>query len=374
MIIDQPLQSILIKNRIGFKAKYLKDIQTNGVIIYGTGHLAIKFYKFLSTTNIRIIGFTDHDPMLWGKELFGIKIKPINEVDRKHVVIVSIWSPNHSFRLTKKSLKQLGFAKILPPLSITFLFDDIGSIHYQIADFCLRKTDVQKIATILNCIRSDQSKKLYQSYVNWRLSLEDIYLPLRKTGPKYFLEEFFSGKEFNFVIDGGSYDGDTVKDLFFCKGNNFKKLHCFEPDINNFLKLSSYIESLSPTVSEKISIHHKGLNDKKKTAYFESSGKLGSKIIKDKSDTQVELITIDSLKLNNIDLIKLDIEGREVEALNGSRTTINEFHPSLAISIYHKPRDFIDIPFLLHKKFNYKNFEIVQYDNDGIDLTVLANQ
>lgn len=373
MIIDQSLQSMLIENKLRFRTKYLKDIQTNGIIIYGTGQLAIKFYKFLSTINIRIIAFIDHDPMQWGRELFGIKIKPINEVDREDVVIVSIWSPNHSFRLTKKSLKQLGFSKILPPLSITFLFDNVGLIHYQIADFCLRKADVQKIAAILDCIISDQSKNLYQSYVNWRLTLEDTYLPLPKTGPKYFLEEIFFGKEFNILIDGGSYDGDTVKDFFFCKGNNFKHIHCFEPDKDNFLKLSLYIESLSANVSQKISIHQSGLNDKKETVYFENTGKLGSKIVKHKSDNKIESITIDSLNLNNIDIIKLDIEGGEAEALNGSRTVINKCHPSLAISMYHHPRDFIDIPFILVEQFNYKNLEIVQYDNDGIDLTVLAN-
>ena len=64
--------------------------------------------------------------------------------------------------------------------------------------------------------------------------------------------------------------------------------------------------------------------------------------------TRVETITIDDLvseeKLKRVDFIKMDIEGAELEALRGAENTIRQFHPKLAISLYHKLNDLWEIP------------------------------
>jgi FkbM family methyltransferase len=49
-------------------------------------------------------------------------------------------------------------------------------------------------------------------------------------------------------------------------------------------------------------------------------------------------------KGGRVDFIKMDIEGAEMEALEGAARVINEFKPRLAISGYHKPQDLWEIP------------------------------
>ncbi|HEY8097641.1 MAG TPA: FkbM family methyltransferase, partial [Methylobacter sp.] len=45
-----------------------------------------------------------------------------------------------------------------------------------------------------------------------------------------------------------------------------------------------------------------------------------------------------------VDFIKMDIEGAELAALKGASESIQKFKPRLAISLYHRLSDFIDIP------------------------------
>ena len=47
------------------------------------------------------------------------------------------------------------------------------------------------------------------------------------------------------------------------------------------------------------------------------------------------------------DVIKLDVEGAEREALAGADETIRRFSPRLAVSAYHRPYDLIDLPLQL---------------------------
>ena len=43
----------------------------------------------------------------------------------------------------------------------------------------------------------------------------------------------------------------------------------------------------------------------------------------------------------------MDIEGSEMKALKGAEKLIRERKPNLAICVYHKPNDIVDIPLYL---------------------------
>lgn len=66
------------------------------------------------------------------------------------------------------------------------------------------------------------------------------------------------------------------------------------------------------------------------------------------SEIKVPLTTIDAmvaeLKLKRVDFIKMDIEGAEVKALTGAKNALSSFHPRMAICVYHKNDDPVQVP------------------------------
>ena len=81
---------------------------------------------------------------------------------------------------------------------------------------------------------------------------------------------------------------------------------------------------------------------KKGILYF-SSNDSASKVSND-GNIEIHAETIDSQIHSNVTFIKMDIEGSESAAIKGAEQTILKYHPRLAICVYHKGGDYIDIP------------------------------
>lgn len=74
----------------------------------------------------------------------------------------------------------------------------------------------------------------------------------------------------------------------------------------------------------------------------------------------------------NITFIKMDIEGAELEALQGSAGIIKKCRPRMAISLYHKQEDIISIPsYILTLNQGYK-FIIRAYCTNGSETILYA--
>jgi hypothetical protein len=111
---------------------------------------------------------------------------------------------------------------------------------------------------------------------------------------------------------------------------------------------------------ENIRVFHSGLFSRKDVLCFQMSKEFketpriieGNKPPVHGSEDHVTEVTVEAL--DNIPdikptLIKMDIEGSEMEALRGAASTIKNNMPKLAVCLYHKITDFWEIPLFLHE-------------------------
>ncbi len=144
------------------------------------------------------------------------------------------------------------------------------------------------------------------------------------------------------IIDGGAYIGDSA--LIFCEYGPLK-VYAFEPVEFLYGKLKETIKSNNvERIVEPIKL---GLGKVKMAAEIYGANSSASIHATQINDSQkIELTTVDDFlqeKKGVVGLIKLDVEGLELDVIKGSLQTIKEHKPILLISAYHRPEDFFYI-------------------------------
>jgi FkbM family methyltransferase len=145
------------------------------------------------------------------------------------------------------------------------------------------------------------------------------------------------------VIDGGGCWGDTA--LYFAR--DAARVFSFECIPENIEILQKNLQ-LNAELANRSEVIPRALSGRSgERLRFKINGP-GSTSSQDGSGVEVETESIDhfveSRALQQVSLIKMDIEGAETEALKGAEQTIRRFRPQLAISVYHQDTDLVEIP------------------------------
>lgn len=138
-------------------------------------------------------------------------------------------------------------------------------------------------------------------------------------------------------IDGGAFDGDTVRAFHARTDGKYNHIHAFELDPANaeaFVIKTSHIPN--------VTLHSQGLWSGPAELGLEHRPDDGSRVSASATQT-VALDALDNVNVGAATLIKLDVEGAEVDALNGAAALIRTHKPKLAISAYHRSDDFVTL-------------------------------
>ncbi|MDR3295831.1 MAG: FkbM family methyltransferase [Clostridiales Family XIII bacterium] len=188
----------------------------------------------------------------------------------------------------------------------------------------------------------------------------------------YFSQEFLPPIENEVYVDAGCYDGNTIRQFSnFCKGN-YVSIFGFEPHPENY-KIT--IENIDRWGIERTNVIQKGSWSSQGEYSFVleyGTGAEGARI-SDGGQAMVETTSIDSLVGDSkVTFIKMDAEGAELESLKGAINTISKHKPRLAVCVYHKPEDILEIPeFLMELNKDYKYYlRHHNYLQDHADIAI----
>ena len=275
-------------------------------------------------------------------------------------IIITTYSVNNMVCKLMKNDVPSGKIFFFPEL----LIDDIG--------IDILKVNREKIRNVYDFLNDDLSKYIYSSVFDIYMSGNVGVLSRTKGNIQYFpikgtsdeIKEFCLSESESF-IDCGAYDGDTIREFKRITGGQYNVIWAFEPDMDNYMKLSDYIKDQR---DEKIHLFRRGVYSENTIMSFINNQGTSSQM-NIAGNERIRVSSIDSLIDEPVTYIKMDIEGGEKEALLGAKRIIAKYKPKLAICIYHKIEDLWEIPLLI-KKLN-RDYQIyVRNYEDRIDETV----
>lgn len=337
-----------------------EDLNRFPVVLYGAGFAGRECKKILDKVAIKVNLFVDDDATKWGKSIDGLEVYSYDQLltyckgkEKVNVILTSIYGVQISKKLEK--ICNIFIYEMYDWYTEVVMPDRFGNEIYGTAAIREYKKNIQDLKGYL------QDEESYQVLLNLYQYMKtgniQYISEISTEQEQYFIKEvleYFGNHEIS-IVDAGAYEGELIRAIDELN-INVKKWFCFETNAQNYEQLLK--NSVENRFKGKQICVNKGLWNQNMVLHVQGDG-TGSKVVTGIStENTVEMVTIDEYFKNIcIDLIKMDIEGAEMNALRGGMEVIKRDRPVLAISIYHSIEDYYEImKMLLHCLEKYKYY------------------
>ena len=164
------------------------------------------------------------------------------------------------------------------------------------------------------------------------------------------------GKKGTTAVDMGAYLGTHTMALVDVVGPKGKVV-TFEPQPWAFDCIN---KTLKKNGIKNVKVINSGVSDKKGKIRFCSDASGSSSVCKERRPSakwkevyDIPIITLDSLKLKNVSVMKIDVEGHELNALMGSKKTIKSSRPVILLEVWSKRKTRLNNVKAFLKEVNY---------------------
>ncbi len=344
------------------------------LVLHGCGQMGRRLARVLAENGVPALAFTDNDEAKWGTAVEGLEVLPpakaIAGYGDKAAFVVSKWSPGDGYLDVERQLKALG-AQLVVPLPLFFWrYPDEMLPYYH----CVLPQDVLKhredIVRVFELLADEESREQYLGQVAWRLTLDYSALAPADEVNQYFVPGLVRLSNHEVFVDCGAFDGDTVRSFLRACNGEFEGVYAFEPDTGSFADIQAFVEDLDPVTRGKIVLRSEATGSEECTLRFEASGGTNAKL-SDDGGVEVKCVRLDDV-VEHASYIKMDIEGAEIDTLRGAERILTTDHPGLAVSLYHRPHDYHEIPLLINRLDPSARLHCRSHGVDGIDFVVYA--
>ena len=338
------------------------------VAVIGASSIGCRIISALRRRGIHIQGIFDNDWEKQGMSLEGLIVKPASDVVSIAEDVPVILATHRLFGL-QKELRSRNFRHIWPFPILSFLDPKAFSPHIfydnMLEDLFENKAILQNIAEMLN---DEESRKTLDRVLGFRLTLDAEIFANNIEPNAYFCDTIFNFCLEEVIVDGGSFNGDSIRAFIARSPSKFKKIIAFEPSIKPFEVLKNSFKD-----DPRIRSVQACLFERDTMLFFDDSGQRSSSLAVKGKGQKCEAFAIDNLaEANEITFIKMNIEGTECKALLGAKRTIEKRHPKLAVAAYHQPKDLWSIPLLMKRLYAGYKLYLRQHDGGIIETVFYA--
>lgn len=338
-------------------------INKHKVYIWGSGENVDAFVRTLMFEKIDVMGIIDINPEKWGDDVDGVKIISPTELskfndDNNNNIFLFFWTRCFVGNSQEKLINDLMGYNIKHWYSITA--EDRNQICY-LTNHNHRKyyrDNRDIIGSIVENLYDEESKNCYTEYIRTYVENSAWRLPECATANKYFYgglsvddrEELYIHCDDEVWLNCGCHVGDTVFN-FFRHGLSAKKIYAVDGDVGHINMFRDNMSYLPTEYQKMISL---------KNIYIDKN-------------TDCEKV----FEGEKLTLINADIEGAELGLVQDLSDLIKKDRPVIALCLYHKVTDAVEIPKYLmdnlddysyyirkypsYYRFLYRNFELVLY-------------
>lgn len=203
-----------------------------------------------------------------------------------------------------------------------------------------------------------KSKKLLFGILNnwYQYDFTTLKETKEQTFKHYFDLDLVESNENTVFVDIGAYIGDTTLDFIDTFLKNYKKIYCYEITDLSYSLLKNNLSKY-----KNIEFKKNAVGDSNTYVSINEHIDMSANKVDKEGNKKIKQITLDSDIKEKIDIIKMDIEGMEQQALKGSENHIKNDTPTLLISIYHKNEDYTKIAKYINKINKNYDFYLRSY-------------
>ena len=350
---------------------YLQDVISGGCYVYGAGSYGRRILALLKERDIPCHGIIDRRFGLEGAEINGtpaLNPAALREVDTAgKCLLIGV----HNQAVAPAEIIAFGrayaFREILWNADLP---DALGpdADNYWLTARQFTMEHFTEIRTASRFLADEESVAVLAAQIRYRITGDPADYPPADITQQYMPDGLLNFPEPICFIDGDAYTGDTYSYLL-SRNVVVKNWIAFEPDPENFAKLTAF----AATLSTASTLFPCGLSETFMQVQFAANEGAASHLGTGSGEMTVPCVALDDAIHGFCpDYIKLDIEGAEHSALLGMRKTIAAARPHLAVSAYHRPEDLWALAQIISELAPYAKLHLRQHAFNAFDTVYYA--
>lgn len=303
----------------------------NPLVFYGAANCAESLYQTLVPFGRRPTAVFVDDPFCKGDATFhGVEVQRFVDVARSlenFDVAIAIGTKSPSLAYLEKNDK------------VCCVFPNVGYARGLAMDAEFIQVYWDDFRDIFDLLTDSLSKRSLIAFLENKMYGDLQSMSTLRESHQYFGLDFMPLSREEILVDCGAFTGDSLRCFVEAVGGQYAKIWAWEPDPKNITELKSCIEVAdlkNVTVVPCCAYSRKG------GVCFDFQGTATSFVTRGGGAT-VACDSIDKI-CGDATLIKMDVEGSEMDVLLGASETIKRHKPKLAVAVYHRREDIIEIP------------------------------